>query len=712
MLDLVIGERRNPIAADSLLDRLGGSALTGTLYLGYPILASYDQPILIDALLTCREHGVVVFDFEPGAGTAEEIAELQERQDDIYHAVHQRLAGFKPLRSGRDLLVAVNVLTLTPDFSTDPESGPPFVATYERIFDFLTLFQAISASDLRSVNSAVQRVTTIKPPLRRSSVRRGDSRGGRMKQIEAEIANLDRWQKRAAIETPEGPQRIRGLAGSGKTIVLALKAAYLYALKPEWSIGVTFQTRSLYQQFTDLVRRFTFDQIQDEPDWERLKILHAWGSASEPGVYSEIAMANDIAPRDFLYGRQKYGYGEAFGGLCQELLDSLKGHPQRALFDVLLIDEAQDFPHSFFELAYLATSPPHRVIWAYDELQNLGAYSMAPPSELFGLDEDGHPRVSELRNDEGLPQQDIVLPVCYRNTPWALTIAHALGFGIYRDDGLVQFFDDPGLWRDIGYEVVSGEMSPGKPVELRRSPSSSPTYFNELMTAKDAIQWHGFPSEEEQAAWVAKSINTSIQDDELQLRDILVILADPLTAKEKAAKIIAELDKLEIAAHVAGVTTSRDVLFTDNSVAITGIYRAKGNEAPMVYLINTDYGFSGFELRKRRNILFTAITRSRAWVHVCGVGDRMDGLRQEMDKVVASDFHLAFTVPTQAELDQMRRIHRDMTPEERAKAKKIEASLQDFASLIEQGRLSLESLPSDLRRRLSTLFNGQPGDDG
>jgi Resolvase, N terminal domain len=42
-----------------------------------------------------------------------------------------------------------------------------------------------------------------------------------MKIIEREIANLDRWQKRAAIETPKGPQRIRGLACSGKTIVLA-----------------------------------------------------------------------------------------------------------------------------------------------------------------------------------------------------------------------------------------------------------------------------------------------------------------------------------------------------------------------------------------------------------------------------------------------------------------------------------------------------------
>lgn len=46
--------------------------------------------------------------------------------------------------------------------------------------------------------------------------------------------------KKAAFEIPEGPQRIRGLAGSGKTIVLALKAAYLHTQYPDMKIAVTF----------------------------------------------------------------------------------------------------------------------------------------------------------------------------------------------------------------------------------------------------------------------------------------------------------------------------------------------------------------------------------------------------------------------------------------------------------------------------------------
>lgn len=73
----------------------------------------------------------------------------------------------------------------------------------------------------------------MKAAKRRTRVSQKDSHGAVIQQIEKEIANLDRWQKAAAIEMPDGPQRIRGLAGSGKTVVLALKAAYLHVQRPE-----------------------------------------------------------------------------------------------------------------------------------------------------------------------------------------------------------------------------------------------------------------------------------------------------------------------------------------------------------------------------------------------------------------------------------------------------------------------------------------------
>ena len=76
-------------------------------------------------------------------------------------------------------------------------------------------------------------------------------------------------------------QRIRGLAGSGKTIVLALKVAYLHTQNPDWRIGVTFNTRSLKEQFKRFINNFTIEQTGAEPDWENIDILNAWGAPGD-----------------------------------------------------------------------------------------------------------------------------------------------------------------------------------------------------------------------------------------------------------------------------------------------------------------------------------------------------------------------------------------------------------------------------------------------
>ncbi len=291
MLEVVIGRGKNVFGQQQLLGMLRGADFTGTLYLAYPIIASSDQMIVVDSLLTCLEHGIVVIDFVKST-TTESLESIRDRQDELYTCLQRKLLQYRPLLKGRKLAVDINVVTFAPDESTVPHFPGVDIGRLESLLDKLGAYSAISGSDLKMVNAAIQRVATMKPTTKRTNVTKPDSRGAIMQKIEREIANLDQWQKSAAIETPDGPQRIRGLAGSGKTIVLALKAAYLHTANPDWNIVVTFNTRALYQQFRDLIRRFCFEHIEDEPDWSKLKIRHAWGSSRQPGVYFEIAQAN------------------------------------------------------------------------------------------------------------------------------------------------------------------------------------------------------------------------------------------------------------------------------------------------------------------------------------------------------------------------------------------------------------------------------------
>lgn len=113
------------------------------------------------------------------------------------------------------------------------------------------------------------------------------------------------------------------------------------------------------------------------------------------------------------------------------------------------------------------------------------------------------------------------------------------------------------------------------------------------------------------------------------------------------------------------MTTSRDIFKSDNYVTCSSIYRAKGNEAPIVYVVNADFCAEGSELIKLRNILFTAITRSRGWVRVSGTGLGMDEIFKEYTLCVNKDYCLDFIVPTTEEIEHLRKVHRELSAEEK-----------------------------------------------
>lgn len=712
-LDVIFGESRNRTAAGDLAKTLEAVMDSGTVYLGYPVLATADERVDVDALLVSREHGVVAFLLADGApASAEEWAAVIDLQDRLYTVLESHLGRHETLRSGRTLALTPQTATIFPSGAAGaPTSTDGFYGELDAVADWLADLPRLSKETERAVHAALQRVATIKPAKRRASVEKAESRGAKLKEIESGIANLDSWQKAAAIESPEGPQRIRGLAGSGKTVVLALKAAYLHTQHPDWNIALTFHSRALYQQIDDLVTRFTFAHSNDRPDPERLKIVHSWGSRTRQGVYSLIAEALGEVPRDWAYARGKYGMDEGFQGICRELLSVANTQAVPEMFDAVLIDEAQDLPPEFFQLVYAVTKEPKRIVWGYDELQKLSEAAMPDTDELFGTGPAGESLVS-LDAAEGTPRRDIVLPVCYRNTPWALATAHALGIGVYRQRGLLQHPDEPSLWKDIGYSVVHGKLLPGKSVTLKRAKESYPPYFPELLDKADAVLMRSFDDEQAQDQWVADQIALNVTEDELEPDDILVVLPDSYTAKSRAPKLMRALRRHDIDAHLVGVDSSVDEVFRPNSVAIAHIYRAKGNEAPMVYAIDAQRAADSYNEVTRRNTIFTAITRSRAWVRISGWGEQMDVVAQEIEKVIDEGFKLKFKIPTTAELEHLRHIHRERPREHEATVRKASAGLSSFLEAVDAGELDFADLPPELRRRLQSLREGGADADG
>jgi len=56
--------------------------------------------------------------------------------------------------------------------------------------------------------------------------------GAAIRELDKQVASLDDEQELVALQIAPGPQRIRGLAGTGKTVLLAMRAANIHLQEP------------------------------------------------------------------------------------------------------------------------------------------------------------------------------------------------------------------------------------------------------------------------------------------------------------------------------------------------------------------------------------------------------------------------------------------------------------------------------------------------
>ena len=183
-----------------------------------------------------------------------------------------------------------------------------------------------------------------------------------------------------------------------------------------------------------------------------------------------------------------------------------------------------------------------------------------------------------------------------------------------------------------------------------------------------------------------------------------------MTTREKVGLIRSQLLDKDIPNHLAGVDTTPDEFTRTDSVTFTGIQRAKGNETGMVYVVNAhDCWSSRYNLARIRNRLFTAITRSKAWVRVCGVGAAMEKLREEYQRLRRNNFELRFTYPTQKQLSRLRIVHRDVTAEEEGRLTSHVQHLEALIDDLESRHIYSEDIEGVMERLRKFLVVREPG---
>jgi superfamily I DNA and RNA helicase len=486
-----------------------------------------------------------------------------------------------------------------------------------------------------------------------------------IQQVRSRLNQLDLKQESIAKQIPPGMQRIRGIAGSGKTVLLCQKAALMSVKYPDWQIALVFFSRSLYDFITEQVdrwiRHFTQNQLSYQAQTSNLKILHAWGSKQQPGFYSTICQATKTLPLAVSFTTSKKP-NEALAEACVQLLEN-KTIPR--VFDAILIDEAQDLianrwkyqdKQPFYWLAYQALRPVNpihpeqrRLIWAYDELQSLDSLKIPEPVELFG-EELGHLVTGQYNNQINKTE---TISCCYRTPHQIIMIAHAIAMGLLRKQGILTGSIHSTEWQTLGYEL-EGDWQKENTITLRRQRSNSPNLMTELWS-KDLINFDIFPSRQQELTVLAHKIKQNLTQDDLQAeREILIIVlgvsydTTPLI-KQTATFFINQGINVYLPTHSTHncITTPAEQrrpnqFWYPGAITITNIHRAKGQEADLVYLVGLDQIAQDESNLYLRNQLFVALTRTRAWVNISGIDDY--SLYQELTELINSKNQIQFTV--------------------------------------------------------------------
>jgi superfamily I DNA and RNA helicase len=681
------------VLVDALLEMEDSLALKSALvFCEFPLFREDDEIVLSQAIVISEQYGVLVLGAYTGS-YADELSELRlvvNQTEAVFSHIFSKLIRSSRLRKTRtSLSFNTNASVYSPeaplhsfhDTSTEILASESGLATFIAENRQRTAIPIDTLAEIVSVVEGSKGLIRIKE--RKTDSFPTTSKVALVKSLDEEIRRFDRDQRLCYMTEVFGPQRITGLAGSGKTVVLAMQAALAHLRDPEARIAFTFYTKSLYQHVKQLITRF-YRQFDDrDPDWDRLRVLHAWGGQVNDGLYYYAAKIIGEVP--LTYGQAKgLDPRRPFDFACTRLLQNPNVTP---LFDYIFVDEAQDFPPSFLRLA-IKLAKEEKLVIAYDVFQTIFDVEIPSSEVLFGTKVSGEPAVTF--------DEDIVLHKCYRNPLDILVCAHAIGFGLY-SSRIVQMLESKEHWEDFGYVVESGDLVSGQKVVITRPAENSPCSISASAGAGPVVTVRQFGSLSDEIKAVTERIVHDIHREGLSAEDILIVCADDRNSRTYFQSLIVALNAHGIRTNnLQEETFALRDFYDKDHVTLSTIYKAKGNEAVEVFVVGIDALFH-YPTARNRNTIFTAMTRARGWLHVSGLGEAAARFKEEVDTAIAHLPKLQFVFPSE---EQLIRLKRDLSADASEIATAALDEIADGLSPEEYEQVLMRKL-KDIRRKRS-----------
>lgn len=655
------------------------------LYYQFPLYKGEVAEDTIKAQLMLVSSAYGVFYFKCINENRSINAAEREELDALYANIFSRVNKDSLLRKSRrelkiNIISSVIICTSEDIYTSDEECFYTSISNLKSLLAENKLQEELNEEECRHLFACIDGTKFLTPKKeRRIEDSKNRTKATILDEIQRQEAVFDFEQKKVAFVTIDGPQRIRGLAGSGKTIILTMKAALYHLQYPEEEIVYTYYTKSLYGMIKNLIERYyrNFSDNQ-EPNWNKIHILHGWGGSSLHGVYYQACIDNGITPLNYVY---TLGHNmDPFDYACSEIIKQ----NIKPAYDLTLIDEGQDFPSHFYQLCY-KLSKNKKIVWAYDDFQNIFDIKIQDKREMFGIDENNNYYVDFSRDKN--PYRDIILHTCYRNPRNILVYAFSLGLGIYNKT-VLQRFSDNSQWEGLGFKVEKGDCSEvGSDMVISRPKENTPSYLSSLYGSSVLVKT--FENLEKECEYVANLIVNDIQIERLRPDDICVICLDGKNIERYYNTLSRMLLSNGIRTfNLLNAPYSNTQFFHEGYITLATLNKAKGNEAGMVYIIGADAIFGNPNNVLARNRLFTAITRAKGWCVITGEG-KLAQCVDEMQKLKEANLKLCFTQPSEETTKTIENVSQQRQQDLKTLTELIsnlESSGMDFDSIIKYAK--------------------------
>ena len=242
------------------------------------------------------------------------------------------------------------------------------------------------------------------------------------------LAVMDMHQEQIARSLGEGHRIIRGVAGSGKTLILAFRAEYL-------ARGATRPVLILC--YANGIAGRLEDAMQARGVEHRVQVLtfHGW-------CYRMLRTYGIPAPSE----RDYPDYAERLAASVSEVVKAVdQGHIPMEQYDAVLIDEAHDFEPQWLALAARMVNPRTKALMVvYDDIQAIYKGRERPVWKQLGIEATG---------------RTTVLKVNYRNTAQIVAFARRFASDVIGAPGTTADDEHPVLLpEDAGRQGLAPDV--------------------------------------------------------------------------------------------------------------------------------------------------------------------------------------------------------------------------------------------------------------